>query len=81
VGIGALIKFNFKFLAISDGDPIKKYTQRMGFTYFIYTFYHLVMVTLDAEKPPSVQGGPLNGVYEFAQFHFHWGRSDQEGDF
>jgi carbonic anhydrase len=37
------------------------------------------MVTLDTEQPPQLEGGPLNGVYEFAQFHFHWGDNDTLG--
>ena len=32
------------------------------------------MYTLDAEEIPTIEGGPFNGSYEFAQLHFHWVR-------
>lgn len=28
---------------------------------------------------PTITGGPLNGEYEFAQLHFHWGSNDTCG--
>lgn len=34
---------------------------------------------MDSEIQPSVSGGPLHGVYEFTQFHFHWGDNDTFG--
>lgn len=37
------------------------------------------MVTIDAESQPTITGGPLNGVYEFHQLHFHWGENDTMG--
>lgn len=37
------------------------------------------MYTLDAEQQPTISGGPLSGVYEFAQLHFHWGDNDTLG--
>lgn len=37
------------------------------------------MVTIDADPRPSITGGPLNGVYEFNQLHFHWGDNDTMG--
>lgn len=37
------------------------------------------MVSLDSEHQPIVSGGPLNGIYEFAQLHFHWGGNDTMG--
>ncbi|XP_033225773.1 carbonic anhydrase 2-like [Belonocnema kinseyi] len=30
-------------------------------------------------KKPSIQGGPLNGVYVLDSFHFHWGLSNANG--
>lgn len=38
-----------------------------------------VLITLDAEKQPTISGGPLFGEYEFAQLHFHWGDNDTLG--
>lgn len=37
------------------------------------------MMTIDCDKKPSISGGPLNGRYEFAQLHFHWGENDDIG--
>lgn len=37
------------------------------------------MVTMDAVNQPQISGGPLQGVYEFSQFHFHWGDNDTFG--
>lgn len=37
------------------------------------------MMTVDADTKPTVSGGPLNGEYEFAQLHFHWGSNDSRG--
>lgn len=34
---------------------------------------------MDSEIQPQVSGGPLHGVYEFSQFHFHWGDNDTYG--
>lgn len=34
---------------------------------------------MDSEPQPQVSGGPLHGVYEFAQLHFHWGENDTYG--
>lgn len=42
-------------------------------------FFHLVMITLDSETQPTISGGPLTGVYEFLQLHFHWGDNDTVG--
>lgn len=41
--------------------------------------FALAMVTIDADPRPSFTGGPLNGVYEFNQLHFHWGDNDTMG--
>ncbi|CAO1367188.1 unnamed protein product [Diamesa serratosioi] len=40
---------------------------------------HTVMYTLDAEETPTIEGGPIDGSYEFAQLHFHWGGNDSYG--
>ncbi|GAB0096249.1 carbonic anhydrase [Sergentomyia squamirostris] len=40
---------------------------------------HTVMLELDADPQPAIAGGPLTGVYEFAQLHFHWGDNDTVG--
>lgn len=37
------------------------------------------MVTIEADPRPTITGGPLNGVYEFTQLHFHWGDNDTMG--
>jgi len=37
------------------------------------------MITLDTDEFPTVSGGPLNGLYEFNQLHFHWGDNDTFG--
>ena len=29
--------------------------------------------------PPKISGGGLDGTYEFAQLHFHWGDSENKG--
>lgn len=34
---------------------------------------------MDSEVQPQVSGGPLTGLYEFSQFHFHWGENDTYG--
>jgi len=40
---------------------------------------HTAMLTTDTEIKPILSGGPLNGEYEFAQLHFHWGDNDTKG--
>lgn len=40
---------------------------------------HTVFVTMDSEVTPTVAGGPLSGVYEYSQLHFHWGDNDTFG--
>ncbi|XP_035785097.1 carbonic anhydrase 7-like [Anopheles albimanus] len=40
---------------------------------------HTVVVTMDSEVTPTVSGGPLSGVYEYSQLHFHWGDNDTFG--
>lgn len=37
------------------------------------------MLTVDSNMKPTLSGGPLNGLYEFAQLHFHWGDDDFHG--
>lgn len=37
------------------------------------------MLTTDSKRQPLLSGGPLNGSYEFAQLHFHWGSEDDIG--
>lgn len=36
-------------------------------------------MTTDSEVKPILSGGPLDGPYEFAQLHFHWGSDDTIG--
>lgn len=38
-----------------------------------------MQLTVNVENMPSVKGGPLDGVYHFAQLHFHWGDNDTYG--
>jgi len=40
---------------------------------------HTAMMTTDSKRQPLLTGGPLNGTYEFAQLHFHWGSEDDIG--
>lgn len=40
---------------------------------------HTAMMTTDSLTLPIISGGPLNGVYEFSQLHFHWGDNDTHG--
>jgi len=40
---------------------------------------HTAMLTTDSEVAPILSGGPLNGEYQFAQLHFHWGANDSVG--
>jgi carbonic anhydrase len=37
-----------------------------------------IQVTYD-EAGSSLEGGPLEGTYKVAQFHFHWGKADETG--
>lgn len=37
------------------------------------------MVSVESDIKPKISGGPLNGAYEFAQLHFHWGENDTIG--
>lgn len=37
------------------------------------------MMTTNSKITPLLSGGPLKGVYEFAQLHFHWGDDDSHG--
>lgn len=43
--------------------------------------HHLLpaMMKLEAARKPTISGGPLDAVYEFAQLHFHWGGNDTIG--
>jgi len=38
-----------------------------------------VLFTMDTEQLPGLDGGPLKGLYEFSQLHFHWGNNDTYG--
>jgi len=40
---------------------------------------HTAMMTITADKKPTISGGPLKADYEFAQCHFHWGANDTCG--
>jgi len=40
---------------------------------------HTAMLSTDSDVKPILSGGPLNGEYEFAQLHFHWGENDTVG--
>jgi len=59
-----------------------------------FTNYGVTPVTMDLEnnghtmeiggfwtkgKTPTIEGGPLQGAYEFQQLHFHWGVDDHTG--
>lgn len=58
-------------------------------TYFITDRRHVVIVYFDstvqlsgvwpARDTPTVYGGPLTGLYELAQVHFHWGADNDAG--
>lgn len=37
------------------------------------------MLEVDCDPQPAITGGPLNGLYEFMQLHFHWGENDTIG--
>lgn len=37
------------------------------------------MVNMNSERQATIRGGPLNGIYVFSQFHFHWGDNDTFG--
>lgn len=39
----------------------------------------IAMLTTNSNTKPILSGGPLNGEYEFAQLHFHWGDDDNHG--
>jgi len=36
-------------------------------------------IKMESNNRPIVQGGGLPGVYQFAQYHFHWGSDDNQG--
>ncbi|KAG5893394.1 hypothetical protein JTB14_038056 [Gonioctena quinquepunctata] len=40
---------------------------------------HTVVLSILDGNVPSIFGGPLDGVYNFSQLHFHWGETDEEG--
>ncbi|KAL1491973.1 hypothetical protein ABEB36_012484 [Hypothenemus hampei] len=40
---------------------------------------HTVILKIIRGKRPRIQGGPLKGIYEFSQLHFHWGPNDTLG--
>lgn len=40
---------------------------------------NIVMVSIESDQRPFITGGPLTGIYEFAQLHFHWGENDTMG--
>ncbi|KAG5893397.1 hypothetical protein JTB14_038059 [Gonioctena quinquepunctata] len=40
---------------------------------------HTVKLSIEEGNVPVAHGGPLNGFYNFAQLHFHWGKTDTEG--
>ena len=33
----------------------------------------------DADQKFFISGGPLDGEYQFAQLHFHWGSNGKQG--
>ncbi|CAH0553875.1 unnamed protein product [Brassicogethes aeneus] len=40
---------------------------------------HTVKMTIEEGPTPTINGGPLNGTYEFNHLHFHWGNNDTHG--
>lgn len=42
-----------------------------------YTPYFAGVVTVNGVM--TVTGGGLNGLYQVAQFHFHWGENSSDG--
>lgn len=40
---------------------------------------HTVAVTVKSDHIPTISGGPLHGVYQYSQLHFHWGDNDTFG--
>lgn len=40
---------------------------------------HTVSVTMNSDHIPLISGGPLKGVYQYSQLHFHWGDNDTFG--
>ena len=34
---------------------------------------------LEFDPVPTISGGGLDGTYEFLQYHFHWGGSNNQG--
>ncbi|XP_055610790.1 carbonic anhydrase 7-like [Uranotaenia lowii] len=40
---------------------------------------HTVTVTVKSDHIPTISGGPLHGVYQYSQLHFHWGDNDTFG--
>lgn len=40
---------------------------------------HTFNVSGEPEAESCIEGGPLSHKYKFLQFHFHWGKNDNEG--
>lgn len=59
-----------------------KYFQQSTWRYHYNTHASTfpAMMKIDGARKPTITGGPLiNGTYEFAQLHFHWGGNDTIG--
>jgi carbonic anhydrase len=46
---------------------------------FYFNGHSVVMAPLASSSVPSVSGSNYNGAYNLAQFHFHWGYSNNQG--
>lgn len=68
-------------LLTNNGHTGKKYFNFIEHHHETTTYAStlLAMMKIDGNIKPTISGGPLNAVYEFAQLHFHWGQNDTCG--
>ena len=46
---------------------------------FRLMLFRIIAVEVDVEAEAKIKGGGLDSTYTLAQFHFHWGRTNEEG--
>lgn len=71
--------FGVEFDEKLSANPLKMTYSKAKAKELMNTGHSIQMTFATAEGHHSLSSGPLEGEYNVAQFHFHWGKTDDEG--